>query len=108
VLLLDCQDIGPKQLSMLVLRCLGNSGGLRGKLVQVMLHHLDGIQSRRTFLLQPCYKGQEASNVAAGLMAEALTGNPGLHMSVNRSILCRIFLTLSRVAILHEQAFLTL
>ena len=64
MLLLDCQDIGPNQLSMLVLRCLGTSGSLRGKLVQVMLHHLDGIQSRRTFLLQPCYKGQEASNVA--------------------------------------------
>lgn len=105
MLLLACQDIGPAQLSMPVLRCLGTSGSLRGKLVQVMLHHLDGIQSRRAFLLQPCYKGQKASGVAAGLMAEALTGNPGLHMSINRSLLGKMRLMLSRVAILHEQPF---
>lgn len=103
-LLLDCQDIGPDHLSMLVLRCLGTSGGLRRMLVQVALHHLDGVQSRRTFLLQPCYKGQEASNLAAGLMAEALTDNTGLHMNINRGILGRMCLMLSRAAILHEQA----
>ncbi len=107
-MLLDCQDIGPDHLRLLVLRCLGTSGSLKGKLVQVMLHHLDGIQSRRTLLLQPCYKSQEASNVAAGLMAEALTDNPGLHMNVSRGILGKSCLTLSRVAILHEQAFLNL
>ena len=104
-MLLDCQDIGPEHLSMLLLRCLGTSGNLRGKLVQVMLYHL---QSKRTFLLHPCYKGQEASNVAAGLMAEALTDNPGLHMNISRGILGRMCLMLSRAAILHEQTFLNL
>ncbi len=73
-----------------------------------MLHHLNGIQSGRTVLLQPCYKGQEASNLAAGLMAEALTDNTGLHMNINRGILGRMCLMPSRAAILHEQAVLNL
>lgn len=38
-------------------------------------------------------------------MAEALTDNPGLHMNISRDILGRMYLMLSRAAILHEQAF---